>query len=394
MHYITTDDELEEFIERNRTAPVLAIDTEFLREKTYHPQLCLLQLGTGEEVALVDPFEVVNLAPLAVLLEDESIVKLVHAGRQDIEILYNEVGCMPHPIFDTQIAASLLGYQKQVGYGPLVHAECGVTLDKLDSFTDWSKRPLTNSQLKYAADDVIYLPPIYRKMKRSLEESNRLGWLEPEFEDLIDPRNYDPMPRERFRRLKKGSQLTRKQLSAAREVAAWREERAERLDIPRKWVLTDEQVVEACKRETRTIDELFMVRGVRDRLKTEDARMVVGLIGKGLDAPRETWPTLAGKMRSERNVDCEIDLMMSLVRLRAKENDVAYQSLATHDSLQALARGHREECDLLQGWKYDVVGRELLDLLEGKIHLTIRKGKMQVIECGESDGSHGGHTSG
>lgn len=378
MLYVTTDDELQSFIERNAQSKVLAIDTEFLRERTYHPQLCLLQLGTEDEVALVDPFEVKDLKPLSQLLLDENMVKIVHSGRQDIEILYNELGCMPKPLFDTQVAASLLGYTKQIGYGPLVHAVCDVTLDKLDSFTDWSRRPLSKSQLSYAANDVIYLPQMYRHMKAQLEEKNRLSWLEPEFTALVDPAQYEPQPYERFRKLKKGSQLSRRQLSAAREVAAWREERAVSINIPRKWVLTDEQIVEACKRETRTIDQLFMVRGIREKLGTSDARTVVSLIIKGLDAPKDTWPHIAPKVRSERNVDCEVDLMTALVRQRAREHDVAFQTLVSHDSLQLLARGHYDECDLMQGWKYELIGKELVDLLEGRITLSIERGHMRI----------------
>ena len=388
MHYITTDEELSQFITRCHGQGLLSIDTEFMREKTYYPRLCLLQMGTPDEVALIDPFEVHDLTPLAELLEDPDLLKLVHSGKQDIEILYNEVGVMPRPIFDVQVAASLLGHPKQVGYGVLVHAVCGITIDKKDSFTDWSRRPLTQSQLQYAANDVIYLPQIYRELSSALKRKHRLQWLEPEFEELIDPANYEAAPRDRYRRLKKGNQLTRRQLSAAREVAAWREERAMELDIPRKWVLTDEQIVDACKRETRTIDQLMMVRGVREKLNTQAARKVVSLISMGLDAPRETWPYFAPKSRNERNVDVEVDVMMGIVRMVAKENDIAFQSLANHESLQALARGHYEDCDLLQGWKREMVGEKLLAFLEGRLAIQMRGGRVSLEESAADD-AHG-----
>ena len=298
-------------------------------------------------------------------------MKIVHSGRQDIEILYHEVGVMPWPIFDTQIAASLLGYTQQIGYGPLVHAECGVDLDKLDSFTDWAQRPLSESQIRYAADDVIYLPQTYRQLRDRLAEKDRLRWLEADFRDLVDPKRYEPNPRERFRKLKKGNQLNRRQAAAAREVAAWREEKASAIDLPRKWVLSDEQIVEACKRETRTIDQLMMVRGIREKLSTAEARKIVSLICKGLDSPKETWPSSPRKSKSERNVDNEVDLMMALIRLRAKENDIAFQTLANHDELKAIARGHYDGIELLEGWKYEMIGHELLDLLDGRIALSI-----------------------
>ena len=369
--YISSQDELDDFITSSIGCKILAIDTEFMREKTYRPQLCLLQLATENDVALIDPFEVMDLSGLSELFLDEGMMKIVHSGRQDIEILYFEVGVMPWPVFDTQIAAAVLGYSQQIGYGPLVHAECGVVLDKLDSFSEWGRRPLTDSQLSYAANDVIYLPQVYRNLKHRLIERGRLGWLEGDFRELVNPKRYEPNPRERYKKLKKGNQLNRQQMCAAREVAAWREERAETLDIPRKWVLSDEQVVEACKRETRTIDQLFLIRGMREKLSTEDARTVVKLIRIGLETPKSDWPDVPRKTKTERNVDNEVDLMMALVRKRAKENNIAFQTLANHDSLQAIARGHYEDVQLMEGWRYDMIGRELIDLLEGKIALSI-----------------------
>ena len=210
--YIANQESLEAFVDRARSSSVLAIDTEFLREKTYYARLCLLQLATDDEVVVVDPFAVESLAVIEPLLTDESIVKLFHAGDQDLEILYHEVGVLPHPVFDTQIAAALLGQSQQVGYGALVHAECGVSLKKIDSFTDWSRRPLSDSQLEYAADDVVYLPRLYRMMTKELTEKGRLTWLDHDFEELVDPARYEQDPRERYRRLKRGNQLTLQQL--------------------------------------------------------------------------------------------------------------------------------------------------------------------------------------
>lgn len=350
---------------------VLAIDTEFLREKTFHARLCLLQMATRDEDVIVDPFEVTDLTPLIPLMQNPNVMKLFHAGRQDVGILYRELGIMPWPVFDTQIAAALLGFTQQVGYAALVHAECGVQLKKGDSYTDWSRRPLADSQISYAAEDVIYLPKVYSKMKRRLEDMGRLHWLDHDFHELVNPDKYDTKPRERYLRLKRVNQLSRKQLSAAREFAAWREERAESANIPRKWVVTDEQIVESCKRETRSVDQLFMVRGMRDKLNTADARTVVKLIIKGLDSPQEEWPVTSRKSRNEANVDTVVDLMCALVRYRAKENEIAFQTLASHDQLVAIARGHTEDVPLLKGWRREIVGAELLDLVNGRIKLSV-----------------------
>lgn len=378
--YIANQEDLEAFANRAMRSSVLAIDTEFLREKTYYAKLCLLQLATDDETAIVDPFEVDDLRVLAPLLENESVVKLFHAGGQDLEILLREVGVLPRPLFDTQVAAALLGHTQQIGYAALVHAECGVTLKKIDSFTDWSRRPLSDSQLEYAADDVAYLPRMYERMRAQLVELGRLAWLDRDFEDLADPKRYATNERERYRRLKRVSQLSRRQLAAAREVAAWRELEAQRRDVPRKWVVTDEQIVEACKREARTIDELFMVRGMSDRLSTKDARCVVALMSSALDAPPDAWPEPDRCGKNEPNVDAELDLMCALVRLRAKQNGVAFPTLASHDDLARVARGYREGVDVLRGWRRSLVGEELLRLLEGKIALSLSNGEIKVTE--------------
>ena len=241
--YIANQEDFAAFAERAARSSVLAIDTEFLREKTYYAKLCLIQLATDDETAIVDPFAVDDLGILAPLLLNENVVKLFHAGSQDLEILLREVGVLPKPIFDTQTAAALLGHTQQIGYAALVHAECGVTLKKIDSFTDWSRRPLSDSQLDYAADDVVYLPRMYERMRAELERRGRLAWLARDFEDMSDPAKYAADERGRYRRLKRVSQLSRRQLSAAREVAAWRELEAQRRDVPRKWVITDDLLV-------------------------------------------------------------------------------------------------------------------------------------------------------
>ena len=369
--YIEDQEALEAFVERARRSSVLAIDTEFLREKTYYARLCLIQFATDDEVAVVDPFCMEDLHVLAPLLEDAGVMKVLHSGGQDLEILWHEVGVLPQPLFDTQVAAALLGHTQQIGYGALVGAECGVALKKVDSFTDWSRRPLSESQLRYAADDVIYLPRMYEHMKQELERQGRLHWLDPEFAEMCDPARFESDERERYRRLKRVGQLSRKQLAAAREVAAWREVTAQKRNVPRKWVITDEQIVEACKREARTIDDLFMVRGMREKLNTRDARTVAGLMKRALESGPQSWPELDRSGRNEPNVDAPLDLMSALVRLRAKENGVAFPTLASHDDLVRMARGYRQGIDLLRGWRRALVGEELIELLEGKLVLSL-----------------------
>ncbi len=379
MNYIDTDEELNRFIDRAKRSDILAIDTEFIREKSYYPQLCLLQMATDSEIVVIDPIAIGDLGRVGELLADETMMKLFHAGKQDIEILYRITGETPRPLFDTQIAAALLGQSHQIGLGSLVGSFCGVSLKKGDSFTDWSQRPLARSQLVYAEADVAYLSELYSIMRGMLEEKGRLDWLDEDFDVLSDPESYTIDPYERFKRLKRGNQLNRHQLSAAREVAAWREITAQERNIPRKWVLTDEQIVEACKREPKNIDELFLIRGMRGHLPTKDARQVISLMQKGYSLPEQDWPRLDQCNTNEPNVDLAVDMMWALARLRAKENDIALQTLVSQSELSNVARGHFENTEVMQGWRRAIIGEELLELLDGKIVLALDDNELVVL---------------
>lgn len=376
---IDTDQQFVAFLERCKKSPYIAIDTEFLREKTYYPKLCLLQMGIEGEIAIVDPFKIRNLSVLADVLIDPAIVKIFHACSQDVEILYHETGVVPTPIFDTQIAAAVLGKTQQASYSSLVSQYCDVNLPKKDSFTDWSQRPLTESQIHYAADDVKYLPQIYYEMLAQLKKKNRLSWLEETFAGLSEKEKYEIDPRERYKKLKRVNQLNARQQAAAREFAAWREQQARRLNIPRKWVVSDEQIVEACRREARTLDELYMVRGMREALKTSDARKVLSCIIAGLDCPASELPDVRPKSKNESNVDVILDLMNAVVRMRAREHEIAPQTLAPQSELLKLARGHYDDCELMQGWRYTLVGKDLRTLIEGGYALQIHDGNLKII---------------
>lgn len=375
---IETDGALQEFADACMKSSYMAIDTEFLREKTYYPKTCLVQIGIEGTIAIIDPFPLSDLKALARPLSDPGILKIFHACTQDMEIVLRETGVLPAPVFDTQIAATLLGKNQQASYALLVSQYCDVELAKKDSFTDWSRRPLSPSQVQYAADDVLYLPHIYEKMVEALKEKGRLEWLTDAFEELSHPDKYLVDPYERYKKLKRVNQLKPRQMAAAREFAAWRELKAQSRNIPRKWVVSDEQIVEACRREACTLDELFMVRGLRDTLRTSDAREVIACIKKGLNCPKDELPTLKNKARSEANVDAIVDVMSGIARKCAKENDIAPQTLASHAELTKLARGHYDECELLNGWRKHLLGNQLLDLLAGKVSLRITDGNLEI----------------
>lgn len=376
---IDDDSQLKAFVKRCCTSPYMAIDTEFLREKTYYARLCLIQVAIEGEVAIIDPFAIKDITLLNDALTSPDVVKIFHASSQDIEILYHETGVVPRPVFDTQIAAALLGKSQQASYSSLVSSYCSVNLPKKDSFTDWSQRPLKDSQIRYAADDVVYLPQIYYDMVEVLNEKNRLHWLDEAFEEISSPEKYEIKPEERYRKLRRVNQLNAQQMAAAREFAAWRELKAQKINVPRKWIVSDEQIVEACRREARTIDELFMVRGMRESLRAEDARQAVACIKKGLSCPKEQLPQVHEKPKNEHNVDIVVDLMNAVVHLRARENHIAPQTLAPQAELMKLARGHDDECELLKGWRYKVIGKELKELLKGKFSLRIANGNLEII---------------
>lgn len=378
--YISNQAQLEQLVEQLEGSRVLAIDTEFLREKTYYPKLCLLQLNNGKIQALVDPMGIDDLSVLAPILVDKSCVKIFHAGTQDIEILHHVTGVVPTPVFDTQVAAALLGHPLQVGYGPLVRAVCDVRLAKADSYTDWSRRPLTDHQLKYALDDVVYLPHIYDVFTSELEKQGRLSWIEDDLAALSDPARYECDPREMWHKVKRASTLSRPQLAIAREVAAWREQTAMKRDIPRKWVLPDEAVVEISRKAPKTRERLLEVRGLDRKLNNYDVNQVLEAVRRGKDLPQSQWPRIERHRSGDHGAQGAVELLSALVESRAKANGVATPLLASHAELERLARGHREGLEVLSGWRYEMVGAELVDLLDGKLALCLEGDRIEVTE--------------
>ena len=375
--YICDAVELEAFCQRARTHRVVGVDTEFIRERSYHPKLCLVQIATDEEAAAIDPLLIDDLSELVRLLEDDSIVKVFHACGQDLEVLYDGLGCVPTPIFDTQLAAAFLGHRMQMGLGALVQVYRGVRLDKSDGLTDWSKRPLDAGQLKYAEEDVLYLPAIYQTMMEDLVARDRLSWLKPELDAMCDLRRLKRNPRDAYSHLKRSSSLTRKQLAIAREVCAWREACAERRDLPRKWVLSDEVVVEVCRRAPMTAEPVLRIRGT-DHLSRRDADEVVRAVRKGLACDPKDYPRLRHRSRPSPEMDSVMDLMYAMLRLSADTCEVALPLIATRDDLHGLLTG-RKDCPLRSGWRWEVAGERLDALLRGEMGLTVKDGRVEVL---------------
>lgn len=376
--YISTHLELKGFCERAAAFPAVAIDTEFLRERTYHPRLCLVQAATPDECAVIDPLAIDDLSPLAGLLTDPSVIKVFHACSQDMEVLCHALGVLPAPIFDTQVAAAFLGERMQISYNALVHAFCGVSLPKSESLTDWSRRPLTDSQVEYAVDDVRYLIDAYAVIERRLAELGRVSWVADEIRPLTELSHYAPDPRLAYRRIKRINSCTRRQLGIARELAAWRERRAERQDVPRKWVMSDEVLIALIKRTPRDAGDFRRIRGT-EQLSDRDVEAAMLAIDRGRSCPADRLPA-AGHARRAPSPETEsvCDLMYALLRLVSERSGVATALIAGRDELLGYI-DHPERSPLREGWRFELVGSLLDDLLSGDIGLTVKDGAVEIL---------------
>lgn len=376
--YISTDAELAEFCTRAAAFDAIAVDTEFLRERTYHPRLCLVQVATPDECAVIDPLAVKDTSPLAALMCDAGTVKVFHACSQDMEVLLQALGTLPAPIFDTQVAATFLGERLQVSYNGLVQTFCGVNLPKSESLTDWSRRPLTPQQIEYALDDVRYLIRAYAVMRERLEGLGRLSWVIDELKPLGERSHYEVDKREVYKRVKRVTSCTRRQLAIARELAAWREGRAERHNIPRKWVMSDEVLLALTKRAPRDVSDFRSIRGT-EQLSENDVAAALVAIGRGVRCPADKLPP-ANHPRKAPSSDMEsvTDLMYALVRLVAESSGVATAMIASRDDLADYIE-HPERSRLREGWRFELMGSRLDDLLSGNMGLTVKDGRVEVL---------------
>ena len=375
--YLSTSDELADFCEKARSCRVIAVDTEFLREKTYFPRLCLVQVRAGEDIAAIDPILIEDLSPLAALFEDPDIVKVFHACSQDLEVIYDGMGCLCNNVFDTQVAAAFLGMKQQVGYGPLVEHYCDVHLAKAEALTDWSRRPLDPEQLVYAEDDVRYLPGIYETMMAELVRADRLSWALPEIAEVSDPSRVRKDPQDAYLRLKRASQLSRRQLAVAREVCRWREDTASKRDVPRRWLASDEFIVELCRRTPTSLPRLRKIRGA-EKLSERDARGIVAAVQAGLDCPVEKLPRSLSRRHATAEAESVVDLMNAVLRVASEKAGVAPQLVASKDDLLDLIEAPAES-RLSSGWRFEVAGRALKSLLAGEVGLTVKEGRLELL---------------
>ena len=373
--YIDTPGELDELSRRLSGSSWLALDTEFIREKTYYPRLCLLQVANEELVACVDPVALPDLDSLFAVIYDPAVVKVFHAGRQDLEIFYYLRGELPQPLFDTQIAAALLGYGDQIGYGALVKEMLGVELAKAHSRTDWALRPLEPEQLRYAADDVRYLRDLYLKQRQILTELGRLEWLASDFAVLADPHTYENEASEIWSRIRGHQHLGGAQRAVLQALAAWREEQARQVDRPRKWLLRDEVLLELARRQPRDHQALSKIRGLETGTQRRYGSEILALIRTARELPPEQWPRMEKRVRLSPEQESIVDVMMGLVRLVALNNRISPASLVNRKELERLVSGE-PDTPVMQGWRAELCGNKLRAFLDGRIQLQMEQGKL------------------
>ena len=355
----------------------ICVDTEFMREKTYYPKLCLLQLATADAVFCIDPLKINDLSPVLEILYRPDVVKVLHAAKQDLEIFFHLRGAIPAPIYDTQIAAALLGQNDQVGYANLVQQELGVTLDKAHTRTDWSQRPLEQGQLRYAADDVIYLRQIYVRQQDALQRTGRAGWLSEDFQTLADPREYAPNPDLAWQRVKDARRLKPAQLGVLQKLAAWRELRAMELDRPRRWVIRDEVLIELARRCPATLSAMERIRGLEKAQIERIGDQLLQQIAAGREVPADQLPTLEPRIALSPEQEALVDAMMAVLRLRAASESLSPTMLASRSMLAQLVLGDRDVA-VLHGWRGALVGKQLHALLDGSLWLGTENGILQT----------------
>ncbi len=378
MRYIDTPQALTQLCQDLQAARVIAVDTEFIREKTYYAKLCLLQVASDSVVACVDPMAIDNLEQLLAILYNPDKLKLFHAAWQDLEIFHDQWDRVPAPVFDTQIAAALLGFNDQIGYANLVEQLLHVELDKSATRTDWSQRPLSAQQLSYAADDVRYLLKLYPVIEQRLTELGRNNWLEEDFTSLTDSDNYSKTPETAWQRVKGYGRLKPRQLAVLQGLATWREQQAEQRNKPRKWILSDDLLLTLARALPTNTTKLAKVRGLTPNQLNQFGEALVTEIDKALTLPQDAWPELSQTERLSPEQECLADTLMAYLRLLGQQNQISPASLATRKEIEKLVRGRRD-IPLLHGWRGYLVGKSLLDLINGKIALSVKDGKVHAV---------------
>lgn len=384
MDLISTTDALRQACERLAAHPFVTVDTEFLRETTYYPRLCLIQMAGPDpaDAVLVDPLAPdMDLAPFMALMGDRNVVKVFHSARQDLEIVWNLGQIVPEPLFDTQVAAMVCGYGDSVSYEQLANDLAKARIDKSSRFTDWSRRPLTDAQLTYALSDVTHLVKVYEALAAQLEKNGRLAWLDEEMAILSSPETYQADPENAWKRLA-GRLRKAKEVAVLMEVAAWREREAQSRDVPRGRILKDDALIDLAVSAPRSVEALGRLRTIPNGFeRSRTGADILEAVSRGLARDPATVP-MPERSRGRGNTGAVVDLLKVLLKAVAEQEGVAPKIIATVDDLEAIAENDMADVTPLHGWRRALFGEKALALKNGQLGLVLERGRVKMREIG------------
>ncbi len=381
MQVITNTSALEEFCSPLHAHEYITIDTEFMRERTYWSRLCLIQVASPDDEAIVDPLaDAIDLTALFEVLDNQAVVKVFHAARQDVEIFHKLLDRVPKPLFDTQVAAMACGHGDQIGYEPLVRAITGAAIDKGSRFTDWSRRPLSQKQLEYALGDVVHLRDVYCQLKDELEKTDRFSWVQEEMEALLDPALYFVKPEVAWKRLKLRG-LKRKDIGPFIKIAEWREAEAQARDLPRSRVLKDEAIYELARQAPKTADALSKCRGVANGFeKSSQAKSLIAAINAGVALPNDEVPEIERSRNLPPIPGDVLDLLRVLLKRQCEHYQVASKLVANASDLEAIARYDEPDIPAMRGWRRQVFGEAAIKLKKGELALKLNESMIEFVD--------------
>jgi len=368
--YIDSDGSLAQFCRALGGAECCAIDTEFIRESTYYPELALIQIAGNDLLACIDPLAIGDFTPLAGILVNDKLLKVFHSSSQDLEILYQKFGEVPGPVFDTQLAAAVLGYNHQISYADLVQQVTGIALEKKHTRANWMRRPLSGDELDYAMDDVRYLLAVYEHLNQKLEATRRRGWLDRDLQAMSDPAAYEVDKQELWKRLKGVQKLKGERLQIASDLCQWREELAQQQNRPRRWIVKDEVIVEIARLKPQSIESLAGIPSLSDKTVMRHGKKLLEIIGQAARMDASQWPR-HDKLKSMDSGQLALgDCLMALCRLIADRNDIALATLATRKDIDNLILNQKSS-RLTQGWRFSMAGEQLLEFIHGQSTISV-----------------------
>ena len=381
MDLITENHLLEQFCERVSRSDFITVDTEFIREKTYWPELCLIQLGAPKETAIIDPLaKNLDLSPVFELMKNSNLLKVFHAARQDLEIFFHLMGNLPSPIFDTQISAMVCGFGNSVGYETLTNKLAQKSIDKTMQFSDWKKRPLSEKQLSYALADVTHLRVVYENLITTLKKNSRTNWVKEEMDTLNSIELYKPDPRSVWKRLKIRNPNPRF-LAILREVAAWREKEAQRKNKPRNWILKDTAITEIALQKPTNIEDLHGLRGVNsNQINGSAGKEILEAVQKGIYTPDEKCPVVKKPSNKKPKIGAISDLLKVLLKLKSETHGVAQKLIASTEEIDEIAINDEADVSALRGWRRQVFGADAIALKRGQLALTTKGRSIKILK--------------